>query len=120
MRPMLAKEAQALLYNYMQRLFKGRLDSLMTIKPDTAFTEKAIQAIIDLADNNDKGIEELPVAVQRYMYEILSHGLALLMYLEEDRPVPEMIEDSMSDAEKLSVLLKNGIPGMIGLIPKSH
>lgn len=120
MKYMLIMEAQELLYNFIQKLFKGHIERLKSIAPDQAFEKDADTAIIDLSKDLNKRIEDYPDGVQRYIYEILSHALAFLMLLEDDRALPELIDDSMSADARLSLLLSNGIHQMKGLIPKSH
>ncbi len=120
MRPMLAEEASALLYNYMQRLFKGRSAEIAAIRLDDAYRKEAESVIMELGNNTSRDIKGYSPGIQRYIYEILIHAFSLLQTFEPARPLPEPVEDWMTDDEKLALLLKNGIPKLIGQIPRSH
>lgn len=118
-----AAESQELIYNYCQGIFKGKLEILKNAKMNFSVREEAKRAIIELSEDIEKPIEHFPPNVQKYIYEVMLHALTLLLSLsidEPQKPLPAMIDDSMSDNEKLSLLLKTGILQMVDFFEKSH
>ena len=111
MRYISVKEAQDLVWNYTQKLFKDRED-IKAVGLDPSLAKEAREAILVLSDNLDGGIGHLPIGVQRYLYECLIQAFMFFLSLKPDAPLPELIEDSMTDDEKLSRLLRHGIAEM--------
>jgi len=112
MRHLLAEEAQGLIYNYTQKLFKGRVENLKQVYLDPSLAQAAREAILTLSDNLDGGIDHLPIEVQKYVYEFFAQAITGFRLLAPDKPLPEVVDDSMTDNEILSGLLRNGIAPM--------
>lgn len=109
MKPLLAGEAQGLMFHYMQRLFRDRLDRVKAARFDPALGAVGRQAIITLSDDPEAGLDQFAENVQRYLYEHFTQALFFLMNMPPDSPLPELVDDCMTDSEKLSNLLRNGI-----------
>ena len=119
---MRASEAQRLLFDYTQRLFKARPASIKKIPLNHSFSKEARKGMVDMSKDLEHGFDRLSPGAQRYVYECLTLALIYFSGLDPTMPLPalEGFDDSLPDDEKLALLLRYGIAAMTLPFQLSH
>lgn len=109
---MTAKEASELLWSYTKKLFAGKGAMLKKVYDDP-FLENEARAVIhgpgkDLPDS----VDHLSVPMQKQVYMFFTEALMFFSIVDPNYQTPGLVDEKMTDSEKLSLLLCDGISCM--------